>query len=107
MMMRMPEHLFFGGKRSKKFIRDNIFHAHQFSVCFVTVENNRLVYIFVQLAYVMMRLHLSVYVAIVKMKAVQVGTKIFKGCLILQNIGACVQGLILRRFFASRALYVR
>jgi hypothetical protein len=71
----VPQVLFRGRQAREQLRGDDVFHAHDLRVLAVVVEDHALDHIFIQMSAVVMRLHLRFHVAVVEVKAVEVGVE--------------------------------
>ena len=68
---------------------DNILHPHQPRVFGIAVVNYRLHHVVVQHRHVVVRFHLAILIAVIKVKAVKIGINRLDGRTRLQQVRAC------------------
>ena len=100
--MTVPEFFLFLGQPCEQFLRDDVLDAHDFRVVIVAVEDHTLNQVFIEMAAVVMRFHLTLHVAAVEVKAIEIGIQCGEWSLALQEICADLERLCLGPFVGTR-----
>jgi hypothetical protein len=99
--MAVPQFLLSFRQRPEDLLTDDLFNSHQLGLLVIAVVYRALREILAQPGTLVVRLHLTIHPAVVKMKAVQVHIQ-SADFLSLQEGGSCLQRPGLRCFFVVR-----